>query len=337
MSEKTAVKVVFGTMTFGREGAEQARVFKPDDCQKILDVVKAHGHDELDTARMYGAGTSEEMLKQLGAEKQGFKIATKVFPSARMPGLKSPTLYDHTRDGVKKALQDSLTALGTGKVDLYYLHAPDREVSLEETLAAVNEEYELGKFQRFGISNYRADEIKEILAIIEKKQYKFRVDVYQGLYNSITRSAESELIPLLKEHKISYYCYNPLGGGFFTGRIKSPEDAVEEGSRFDEKRWQGQMYRKRYYREEYWKAIKVVSDAAEQSGLTMAEVALRWMQHHSALDRSRGDAIIVGASSTKHIEQNLADFEKGPLPEAVVKAVDEAWSIVQPNSPPYHF
>lgn len=75
---KTNIQIAFGTMTFGREGEEQSRVFKLEDCQKILDIFKSHGHTELDTARAYGAGTSEEYLRDLGAEKQGFKIATKV-------------------------------------------------------------------------------------------------------------------------------------------------------------------------------------------------------------------------------------------------------------------
>lgn len=70
-----------------------------------------------------------------------------------MPGAKSWTTYDHSTDGVKRAIEDSFKALGTDKVDLYYLHAPDREVPFEETLAAVNEEYEKGRFERFGISN----------------------------------------------------------------------------------------------------------------------------------------------------------------------------------------
>lgn len=60
------------------------------------------------------------------------------------------------------------------------------------------------------------------------------------------------------------------------------------------------------------------------------------MMHHSELKRVEGDAVIIGASSTKHIEQNLKDFEKGPLPEEVVKKLDQAWEIVKPNAPPYH-
>lgn len=89
-SSKTNVKVVFGTMTFGNEGAEQSRVHDLKDCQKILDIFQSHGHDELDTARMYGNGSSEEFLNKLGVVDgtKGFKVATKVFPSARGAGAR---------------------------------------------------------------------------------------------------------------------------------------------------------------------------------------------------------------------------------------------------------
>lgn len=99
----------------------------------------------------------------------------------------------------------------------------------------------------------RVDELEKIVSIIKENNYGFKVDAYQGLYNAITRSAEPELIPTLRKHGISYYTYNPLGGGFFSGKITSPDDPVEAGSRFDDKRWQGAMYRKRYYRDEYFK------------------------------------------------------------------------------------
>lgn len=319
-------------------GVEQSRVHSLKDCQAILDVFKQHGHIELDTARMYGSGSSEEYLRDMGVEAQGFKVATKVFPSARMPNRPGDwTPYDHTTDGVQRAHRDSSKALGTDKVDLYYLHAPDREVKLEETLAAINDLHKAGHFERFGISNYKAEEVEQIISICSEKAY-VKPSVYQGLYNSIARSAEKELIPMLRKHGLSYYCYNPLGGGFFTGAITAPDDEVEKGSRFDASKWQGASYRKRYYRDEYFKALKIVRAASEKAGLTMAEVALRWMQHHSALStKEHGDAIIIGASSLKHIEANLVDFEKGPLPSEVVQAVDEAWKIVEPNAPPYHF
>ena len=87
--------------------------------------------------------------------------------------------------------------MGTSKVDLYYLHAPDREVRLAETLEAINEEYKAGHFSRFGISNYKASEVDEIVSICEKNGW-VKPTVYQGLYNAIVRSAEPELIPTLR-------------------------------------------------------------------------------------------------------------------------------------------
>jgi aflatoxin B1 aldehyde reductase len=252
--------------------------------------------------------------------------------------------YDHSKEGVRECMQHSLDALQTNEVDLYYLHAPDREVPFEETLQAVNEEYKQGHFKRFGISNYKASEVEEIMEIVKKNNY-VAPTVYQGLYNAITRTAEEELLPVLRKHKISYYTYNPLGGGFFTGAYSAKmkeaggSSSLEKGSRFDENTWQGQMYRKRYFHDAYFTALETIQAAAEKSQLSMAEIALRWNMHHSALKKEYNDHVIVSASSVKHIEDNLVDFEKGPLPDDVVAAVDEAWSKVRdsPNLPKYHF
>lgn len=122
---------------------------------------------------------------------------------------------------------------------------------------------------------------------------------------------------------MGFYAYNPLGGGFFTGNI-SREGAVEKGSRFDPERFMGKMYRSRYFHDEYFEAMEMIKPVAEKHGLTLAEVALRWMTHHSLLGRQYPDAILIGASSVKHIEQNLKDLEKPGLPGEVVEALDRA-------------
>ncbi|SNX84123.1 related to aflatoxin aldehyde reductase [Melanopsichium pennsylvanicum] len=335
---KTNIKVVFGCMTFGVPGAEQSRVHDLDDCRTILNIFASHGHKELDTARMYGLGSSEEYLRQLGyttpSSSHNFQIATKCFPSSRNPNFPAKNKYTFKPADIHRCIEDSLKALGTDSFDLFYLHSPDREVDLEETLAAVNEAYQAGKFKRFGISNYRADEVESILSIADKNNF-VKPSVYQGLYNAITRTAEPELFPVLSKANISYYAYNPLGGGLFTGALKQ-ESNPEAGSRFDPERAQGQMYRKRYWNDHYFQALDLIRPAAEKHGLTLAEVALRWLMHHSQLKKEKGDAVIIGASSKNHIEGNLKDFEKGPLPEDVVNKVDEAWEIVKPNAPLYH-
>ncbi|PWY96869.1 Aldo/keto reductase [Testicularia cyperi] len=337
-SPTSQLKVVFGTMTFGEEGAEQSRVHDLKDCKAILDIVAAHGHTELDTARMYGFGSSEEYLQKLGVtvpgNPQGFKIATKVFPSARNRNIPAKDKYTFEPEDIELALSRSLQALGTDKIDLYYLHSPDRQVDLKKTLGAINDAHKAGKFERFGVSNYRADEVEEMVRIADENGW-VKPSVYQGLYNAITRSAEAELFPVLRKHGISYYAYNPLGGGFFTGAF-SKDSTVEKGSRFDPDRAQGQSYRNRYWNDNYFNALDQLRPVAEQHGLTLSEIALRWIVHHSQLKQNLGDAAIIGASSTKHIENNLIDLEKGSLPDPVVQAVENAWELVKPNAPAYH-
>lgn len=90
------------------------------------------------------------------------------------------------------------------------------------------------------------------------------------------------------------------------------------------------MYRASYWNDAYFRALDIVKPVAEKHGMTMAEVALRWMTHHSLLGKEYSDAILIDASSSKHIDQNMKDLEKSPLPEEVVKALDQAWDRVKP-------
>jgi len=322
----TNVPIVLGAMTFGEEGKEQARVHDLETVNEIIDIFQKHGHNEIDTARVYGGGTSEEYLGRIDWEGRGIVMDTKFSPNKGYGG--------HDPAGLRKALLQSLKALGTNKVAMWYLHAPDRTVPYETTMRGVNDLYNEGYFDRFGISNYRADEVDDIMAICEKNGF-IKPSVYQGVYNAIHRSVEPELFPILRKHSIGFYAFNPLGGGFFAGGISSENDTVSPGSRFDPNRIQGQSYRKRYWNTHYFAALDHLRPVAEAHGLALAEVALRWMTHHSLLRKDHGDAILIGASSVRHIEQNLLDFEKGPLPDDMVKALDEAWEMVKPNAGHY--
>jgi len=220
------------------------------------------------------------------------------------------------------------------KIEMWYLHGPDRTTPYEVTMKAVNDLHKEGYFKRFGISNYMSWEVAEIVCICRQNGY-IQPTAYQGIYNAIHRMVEPELFPCLRKFGISFYEFNPLGGGFFTGRYTAPDAVVEPGSRFDPEKGQGQNYRKRYWNEPYFKALDIIKDAAEKASLTMSELALRWISHHGLMSREHGDAILIGASSLQHIEQNLVDLEKGPLPEEVVKACDEAWLLVKPYASNY--
>ncbi|PBP22354.1 Aldo/keto reductase [Diplocarpon rosae] len=339
-SQKSAVNVVFGAMTFGRQGTEQARVHTISDCAAILDIFQAHGHNEVDTARFYGEGSSEEFLGDLGWKKRGLVMDTKYYPTAGRNMSKSNAPeggWRHTPEHLRQNLMDSLEALKADKVDMWYLHGPDRTTPYEVTLKAVNELYTEGLFTRFAISNYMAWEVAQICEICKREGYVMP-SVYQGVYNALHRSVEAELFPCLRKYGMGFYNYNPLAGGYLTDRYQrdTEDGSIEEGSRFDPSKWQGKMYRARYWNDAYFDALDILRPVAQKHGLSEAECALRWMSHHSLLKKANGDGIIIGASSTKHMEENMRLLDDGrPLPPAVVEALDAGWEKVKGISGKY--
>ncbi|KAG5639627.1 hypothetical protein H0H81_010829 [Sphagnurus paluster] len=306
--QKSALNIVMGAMTFGAPGTFGARVHDVKDVEAILDVFRAHGHTEIDTASVYAAGTSEEYLGKINWKEKGLKLETKLYPAVGLgAGALGVSAINHTPECLRKYLLQSLKALNADSIEMWYLHGPDRTLPYEVTLKAVDELYKEGYFKRFGISNYTAWEVAEIVGICKANGY-IQPTVYQGIYNAIHRAVEPELFPCLRKFGISFYGFNPLGGGFFIGR---------------------------YWKDPYFEALSVIRSAAEAHKLTLPEVALRWVSHHSYLGRDHGDAVLIGASSLNHIEQNLLDLEKGPLPDEVVKALDEAWLIAKPHASSY--
>lgn len=129
-----------------------------------------------------------------------------------------------------------------------------------------------------------------------------------------------------------------MAGGLFSGKIKSA-DVPREG-RYSDTAKSGEMYRKRYFKDATFEALRLIEPVAEKHNLTMLEIALRWCAHHSRLKMQNGgrDGVIVGVSSFGQLESNLRDLEKGPLPGDVVKALDEAWMVAKATTPNYwHF
>ncbi|KAG6848945.1 hypothetical protein H0H93_012587 [Arthromyces matolae] len=147
--QKSALNI--GAMTFGAEGTSGARVHDIKDVEAILDAFRAHGHTEIDTATVYAAGTSEEYLGKIDWKAKGLKYETKLYPA---PQFVDGLPIEHTPECLRKYLLKSLKALNTDCLEMWYLHAPDRNVPYEVTFKAVNDLYKEGHFKRFGISNY---------------------------------------------------------------------------------------------------------------------------------------------------------------------------------------
>ena len=128
-----------------------------------------------------------------------------------------------------------------------------------------------------------------------------------------------------------------MAAGIFSGKYKSKE-IPQDGGRFSDSHARvGQRYRDRYFKDETFEALRIIEPVVEKHNLTLLEVAFRWLIHHSKLNIKDGgnDGIIVGVSSEQQLVQNLEDLEKGPLPEEVVEALDEAWLVCKATTANY--
>ncbi|XP_020828794.1 aflatoxin B1 aldehyde reductase member 2-like [Phascolarctos cinereus] len=291
------------------------------------------GHREVDTAFVYGDGQSESFLgsMDLGLKdgSKGVKIATKANP------MDGKTL---SASSVRFQLETSLKRLQCNRVDLFYLHMPDHNTPVEETLQACNELHKEGKFVELGLSNYYSWKVAEICILCKKNGWVLPT-VYQGMYNAITRQVETELFPCLHRFGLRFYAFNPLAGGLLTGKYTyEDKDKNQPTGRFFGKNL-SEIYRNRYWKKHHFKAIDLVKKALaacyETDPPSMTSAALRWMYHHSKLQGARGDAVILGMTSLEQLQQNLAAAEEGPLEPGVVKAFDDAWNLVAHECPSY--
>ena len=214
--------------------------------------------------------------------------------------------------------------------DVFYLHAPDAAVPVEETLQAVQAAFEAGKFRRFALSNFTAWETVWIHNYMTSKGW-IAPSIYQGMMNAITRRVADELFPALRRLGMSFYAYNPLAGGMLTG--KHTRDSAKVDGRFNGGTVWGKVYQQRFMQEKQFDALDVILPACAAAGIPPAEAALRWAMHHSPLDGAKGDAVMIGASKLAYFEQNMAALAKGPLPAEVVAAYDQGWETCRAVAP----
>ncbi|GIZ40925.1 hypothetical protein CKM354_000424500 [Cercospora kikuchii] len=319
-------RVILGTMTFGPDEAAGARITSLDTYKSCLDHFQSRGYNEIDTARVYIGGKQEAWTRDAGWKERGLTLATKWYPHEAGA---------HKAEILEKQVNKSLSELGTDCVDIFYLHAADRSIPFTEPLKKLNELHKQGKFVNLGLSNFTAAEVAEVVMHCKYNNW-VRPTIYQGMYNAIQRNIEPDLIPTLKRYGLDLVVYNPLAGGLFSGKIKST-DVPAEGRFSNTASAVGANYRNRYFRDDTFEALALIEPVVEKNNLTLLETAFRWLVHHSKLNIKDGgnDGIIIGVSSQQQLETNLNDIEKGPLPEEVLKVLDQAWLITKPTAVPY--
>jgi len=316
-------EICLGTMTFGHQCDERTSF-------AILDKAAAAGVTFLDTADVYPvpptpetAGRTEEILgKWLHGKRERFVLATK----CRMRVGHGPNDEGLSRKHVLKALEDSLRRLRTDYVDLYQAHSPDPDTPLEETLRAFDDLVRQGKVRYVGCSNYPAWQVAMSLGISERLGLA-RFDCVQPRYNLLYREIESELLPLSRFAGLGVIAYNPLAGGFLTGKYKSLE-APTSGTRFTLGKT-GELYRERYWHQAQLEAVETLHAFLESRGKKLIETAIAWVLAQPGITSA-----IVGASKPEQLNDSLAGASLA-LSGEELGACGQAWlGLPRPPKPP---
>ena len=301
-------------MTFGGQTGEPT-------ARRMVDICMDRGINFFDTANAYNKGQSEVILGNvLKGRRDRVILATKVGMPTGEPAGVSPL----SRKSILANIDGSLRRLQTDYLDLYYLHLPDYEAPIEETLAALDEVVRAGKVRYPGTSNFAAWQVCQALWISEKSGYKPPY-VSQPMYNLLARGIEQEYLPFCREFGVSNIVYNPLAGGLLTG--KQHRDRPLPGTRFDA----NQMYLDRYWHPAYFDAVDELQKIAAQAGRSLVDLSLNWLLHHTVTD-----CVILGASKIEQLEQNLDVWERGPLSQETVATLDCVWQNLRGVTPKYN-
>ena len=309
--------LVLGTMTFGDTADEAtARV--------IFEEALGAGVTAVDTANGYAGGRTEEILSRLlKGRRDEVLLATKA-------GMPHPDHGGHSplsAQGLRLSLEGSLRRLDVESVDLFYLHQPDRSVPLEETLGTVAELASEGKIKALGVSNFAAWQIADLIHVADRVGAP-RPVVAQQLYNLLARRVEEEYLEFAATHAVHTMVYNPLGGGLLTGRHRFEAKPTE--GRFGDSRLAA-MYTQRYWDPRLFDAVQALSGIADAAGLSLIELALRWLAHRDGVG-----SVLLGGSKPEQLRANMAAVAHGPLAADVVEACDNVGAMLRGPMPAYN-
>jgi aryl-alcohol dehydrogenase-like predicted oxidoreductase len=292
-------RLCLGTMTFGVQCDEPAS-------RAILDRAAEGGITFLDTSDVYPlggtpqtVGRTEEILgRWLTGRRQQFIVATKCF------GATGPRSWDRglSRKHVLDAIDASLRRLQTDYVDLYQAHHPDWETPIDETLRAFDDVVRAGKARYVGCSNYPAWQTARALGRSDVLGLA-RFDTVQPRYNLLFRQIERDLLPLCAAEGLAVIPYNPLAGGFLSGKHRR-EAGPTAGTRFA-LGTAAKRYQERYWREREFETVEAVRAIAAEAGMSMVQLALAWVLAHPAVTSP-----IIGASRPDQLDEAIAALGK---------------------------
>jgi aryl-alcohol dehydrogenase-like predicted oxidoreductase len=300
-----------GTMMFGQWGNPDH-----DDSVAIIHAAIDAGVNFIDTADVYSAGESEEILgKAIAGRRDDLVIATKVHGSMG----RDPNKSGNSRRWIMKAVEDSLRRLGTDYIDLYQIHRPEPGTDIDETLGALSDLVRQGKVRYLGSSTFPPSAVVEAQWAAERRQRE-RFVCEQPPYSILARGIEAELLPACERYGMGTIVWSPLAGGWLSGKWRKGAEGLTSRraeripARYDLSIPENQAK---------LDAAEELAVLAEESGVSLVHMALAFTLNHPAVTSA-----IIGPRTAEHLDGQLGATEV-VLSDDVLDRIDE---IVAPGT-----
>ncbi len=293
-----------GTMTFGTESDEE-------QAHAQLDAFVEAGGTLVDTADVYSAGASEEIIgRWLAARPRAVTDALVLATKGRFPTGSGANDVGLSRRHLRSALEASLRRLGVEHVDLYQVHSWDPLTPVEETLGFLDDAVRAGKISYAGLSNFTGWQLQRAVDVAEHRGLASRPVTLQPQYNLLAREIEWEIVPAALASGLGLLPWSPLGGGWLTGKYRRDQAPVG-ATRLGENPNRGvEAYHRRAAAERTWAVVDTVARIAAEQGCSMPAVALSWLH-----DRPGVTSVILGARTVDQLRENLAAVHVRLSPE----------------------
>jgi aryl-alcohol dehydrogenase-like predicted oxidoreductase len=289
-------RACLGTMTFGNMewGTDET------ESQRIVDAFLDAGHNFIDTADVYNAGASEEIVGRAIAKKRSdVVLATKGY---NVMGS-GPNDRGSSRAHLTRALEDSLRRMGTDYIDLYQLHSWDHDTPIEESMATLDGFVRSGKVRYIGCSNFFGSQLVEAQWAAHRLGGTPFVSL-QPQYSLIWRDIELDVLPTATRHGMGVIVWSPLGGGMLTGKYARGGVLPTDGRLSQGSDMHAEGMRQLTFTDHNFEIVAEVDKVAGELDTTATAVSLSWL-----LGRPGVTSVIIGPRTVDQLEQNLAGFD----------------------------
>jgi aryl-alcohol dehydrogenase-like predicted oxidoreductase len=312
---RTGVKVsplCLGAMMFGSWGTREY-----EDCARIVQRALDAGINFIDTADVYSAGQSEEIIGR-ALDEAGVRDKVVLATKAHGPMGEDPNQQGNSRRWIVQEVDNSLRRLRTDWIDLYQIHRPDPTTDVDETLGALTDLVRAGKVRYIGSSTFPAYQIVEAQWVAERRGRE-RFVCEQPPYSILVRGVEAEVLPVCQKYGMGVITWSPLAGGWLTGRYRKDREVPESRrstripARYDLS-LEGNQHK--------LEIADQLARLADKTGITLIDLAVAFVIRHPAVTSA-----IIGPRTMEHLESQLTAADVH-LDQEVLDRVDE---IVPPG------